>query len=82
MDIIGSRSTHAQRQTALKSVSAVAWRKTKHTLPRQYDRDLKEANISLTPQWEDITAAAQLRDEWRGFVDALRATNDSGVFKV
>jgi len=35
----------------------------KRTLQRQYDRDLKEANISLTPKWEDITAAAQLCDE-------------------
>ena len=54
----------------------------KHTLRRQYDRDLKKANISLTPQWEDITAAAQLRDEWRDFVDALCATDGSGGSKV
>ncbi|XP_065571546.1 uncharacterized protein LOC136034340 [Artemia franciscana] len=54
----------------------------KHTLWRQYDRDLKKANISPTPQWEDITAAAELRDEWIDFVDALCATDGSGGSKV
>ena len=50
----------------------------KHTLRRQYARDLKKANISLTPQWEDITAATQLRDEWREYDDA----DGSGGSKV
>ena len=39
-------------------------------------------NISLTPQWEDVTAVAQLRDEWKGFVDTLCATDGSGGPKV
>ena len=43
----------------------------RHTLRRQYDRDLRSAELSLQPQWEDVTAAAQFRDVWRGFVDAL-----------
>ena len=43
----------------------------RHTLRRQYDRDLRNAELSLQPQWEDVMAAAQLRDVWRGFVDAL-----------
>ena len=43
----------------------------RHTLRRQYDRDLRNAELSLQPQWEDVMAAAQLRDVWRVFVDAL-----------
>ncbi|XP_065583129.1 uncharacterized protein LOC136042141 [Artemia franciscana] len=39
----------------------------RHTLRRQYDRDLRNAELSLQPQWEDVMAAAQLRDVWRGF---------------
>jgi hypothetical protein len=31
----------------------------KETLRRQYDRDLRSAELSLQPQWEDVTAAAQ-----------------------
>ncbi|XP_065572915.1 uncharacterized protein LOC136035222 [Artemia franciscana] len=41
----------------------------RHTLRRQYDRDLRNAELSLQPQWEDVTAAAQLRDVWRGFAN-------------
>ena len=42
----------------------------------------KGQKISLTPHWEDINAAAQLRDEWRDFVDALCTTDGSGGSKV
>ena len=53
----------------------------KNTLRRTFDRDLRTAETSLIPEWEDVTAAALLRDEWRGFVDALCATNGSGGTK-
>ena len=54
----------------------------RHTLRRQYDRDLNNAEMSLQPRWEDVTTAAQLRDVWRGFVNALYATPGSGGSKV
>ena len=54
----------------------------KNTLRRTHDRDLRTAGTSLIPEWEDVIAAAPMRDEWRGFVDALCATDGSGGTKV
>jgi hypothetical protein len=53
----------------------------KNTLRRTFDRDMRTAETSLIPELEDVTAAALLRDEWRGFVDAPCATNGSGGTK-
>ena len=53
-----------------------------NTLRRTYDRDLRTAGTSLIPDWEDVIAAASMRDEWRGFVDALCAADGSGGTKV
>ena len=54
----------------------------KNTLRRTHDQDLRTAGTSLIPEWEDVIAAAPMRDEWRGFVDALCATDGTGGTKV
>ena len=54
----------------------------KNTLRRTHDRDLRTAGTSLIPEWEDVIAAAPMGDAWRGFVDALCATDGSGGTKV
>ena len=54
----------------------------KNTLRRTHNRDLRTAGTSLIPEWEDVIAAAPMRDEWRCFVDALCAIDGSGGTKV
>jgi hypothetical protein len=54
----------------------------KNTLRRTYQRDLKHINTTVQPQWEDIWAAAHMRDDWRLFLDALGASGGTGGTKV
>ena len=56
--------------------------KPKNTLRRTYQRDLKHINAIVQPQWEDVWAAAHMRDDWRLFLDALGASGGTGGTKV
>ena len=42
----------------------------------------EDAVALFVPEWEDVTAAASLQGEWRGFVDALCDTNGARGTKV
>ncbi|XP_065565962.1 uncharacterized protein LOC136030845 [Artemia franciscana] len=56
--------------------------KPKNTIRRTYQRDLKHINAIVQPQWEDVWAAAHMRDDWRLFLDALGASGGTGGTKV
>ena len=53
-------------------------RRPRNIFRRTCDCDLRSAHTSLQPQWEDVLAAAPIRDVYRGFVDALCAPDGSG----
>ena len=53
-----------------------------NTLRRTYQWDLKHINAIVQPQWEDVWAAAHMRDDWRLFLDALGASGGTGGTKV
>ncbi|XP_065579629.1 uncharacterized protein LOC136039654 [Artemia franciscana] len=54
----------------------------KNTLRRTYQQDLSNIHTTIQPQWEDVWAAAYMRDDWRLFVDALGASGGTGGSKV
>ena len=54
----------------------------KNTLRRTYQRDLSSTHTTIQPQWEDVWAAAHMRDDWWLFVDALDASGGTGGSKV
>ncbi|XP_065570336.1 uncharacterized protein LOC136033517 [Artemia franciscana] len=56
--------------------------KPKNTLRCTYQRDLSNIHTTIQPQWEDVWAAAHMRDDWRLFVDALGASGGTGGSKV
>ena len=53
-----------------------------NTLRRTYQTDLRNINASLQPAWEDVLAAAHMRDDWRLLVDPLGASGGTGGSKV
>lgn len=54
----------------------------RNTLRRTYQTDLRNLHTSIQPQWEDILAAANRREDWRLLLDALGASGGTGGSKV
>ena len=49
----------------------------RNRLRRTYQTYLRNINASLQPTWEEVLAAAHMRDDWRLLVNALDASGST-----